>query len=182
MTVKNEQEMTQEQPARMFDPARYLMQIDGREYLEVKWRLVWLRTEHPTARISTRLVKHEDGFAQYGQHAAAFPDQHSFIINLHAGRGSFDVAEVCRAFHSIRRAVKQQRIQEWRGRRAVGQAANRADRAREQVILRGHVASLEVLQAEVERFGMSKIDVNAAAISEGSEPHPFRGPIIVSLH
>src|SRR6476661_9435728 len=51
--------------ARAFDPARYLMQIDGREYLEVKWRLVWLRTEYPTARISTRLVKHEDGFALF---------------------------------------------------------------------------------------------------------------------
>jgi hypothetical protein len=41
------------------------MQIDGREYLEVKWRLVWLRAEYPTARISTRLVKHEDGFALF---------------------------------------------------------------------------------------------------------------------
>jgi hypothetical protein len=41
------------------------MQIDGRDYLEVKWRLVWLRTEYPTARISTRLVKHEDGFALF---------------------------------------------------------------------------------------------------------------------
>jgi len=41
------------------------MQIDGRDYLEVKWRLVWLRAEYPTARISTRLVKHEDGFALF---------------------------------------------------------------------------------------------------------------------
>src|SRR5215212_7207280 len=50
---------------RPFEPAHYLMQIDGRDYLEVKWRLVWLRAEYPTARISTRLVKHEDGFALF---------------------------------------------------------------------------------------------------------------------
>jgi len=50
---------------RPFEPAHYLMQIDGRDYLEVKWRLVWLRDAHPTARISTRLVKHEDGFALF---------------------------------------------------------------------------------------------------------------------
>jgi hypothetical protein len=41
------------------------MQIEGRDYLEVKWRLVWVRSEFPTARISTRLVKHEDGFALF---------------------------------------------------------------------------------------------------------------------
>ena len=50
---------------RAFDPAHYLMQIDGKDYLEVKWRLVWLRAEFPTARISTRLMKHDDGFALF---------------------------------------------------------------------------------------------------------------------
>ncbi|MDQ2806949.1 MAG: hypothetical protein M3Z04_08580 [Chloroflexota bacterium] len=48
-----------------FDPSRYLTKIDGRDYLEVKWRLLWLRTEYPAARISTRLVKFEDGFALF---------------------------------------------------------------------------------------------------------------------
>ena len=41
------------------------MKIDGRDYLEVKWRLLWLRTEHPDAAIHTELVKHEDGFALF---------------------------------------------------------------------------------------------------------------------
>jgi hypothetical protein len=40
-----------------FDPSRYLTKIDGRDYLEVKWRLLWLRTEYPTARITTEMVR-----------------------------------------------------------------------------------------------------------------------------
>ena len=48
-----------------FDPSRYLTKIDGRDYLEVKWRLLWLRTEYPTARISTEMIKYEDGFALF---------------------------------------------------------------------------------------------------------------------
>jgi hypothetical protein len=43
-----------------FEPGKYLTLIDGRDYLEVKWRLLWLRTEHPDAVIETELVK-EDG-------------------------------------------------------------------------------------------------------------------------
>lgn len=68
MPVKNLDPTIPEAPtpaAHPFDPAHYLMQIDGRDYLEVKWRLVWVRAEYPTARISTRLVKHEDGFALF---------------------------------------------------------------------------------------------------------------------
>ena len=37
------------------------MNLNGRgEYLEVKWRLLWLRTEHPEAIIETELVKLEE--------------------------------------------------------------------------------------------------------------------------
>lgn len=42
-----------------FDPNRHLRRLSGRggasEYLDVKWRLVWLRSEHPNARIETFL-------------------------------------------------------------------------------------------------------------------------------
>ncbi|HLI50864.1 MAG TPA: hypothetical protein VKU87_03655 [Thermomicrobiaceae bacterium] len=46
------------QPGRTFDPRPHLRRIESRrgqpaEYLDVKWRLVWLRTEHPEARIKT---------------------------------------------------------------------------------------------------------------------------------
>jgi hypothetical protein len=33
---------------KQFDPAKHLTNLKGSEYLEVKWRLVWLRNEHPT--------------------------------------------------------------------------------------------------------------------------------------
>ncbi len=44
----------------VFEPSKYLTQISGRDYLEVKWRLLWLRTEHPDATIDTELVR-DDG-------------------------------------------------------------------------------------------------------------------------
>ena len=47
--------------AEQFEPAKYLVNLNGRgEYLEVKWRLLWLRTEHPEATIETELVRLED--------------------------------------------------------------------------------------------------------------------------
>lgn len=43
-----------------FDPTRHLRQLRGRggnaDYLDVKWRLVWLRSEHPDAQITTEHV------------------------------------------------------------------------------------------------------------------------------
>ena len=41
-----------------FDASRYLRKLRGADYLEVKWRLLWLRTEHPNAVITTDLVEH----------------------------------------------------------------------------------------------------------------------------
>lgn len=50
-----------------FDPTPYLRQLRGRggasEYLDVKWRLLWLRKEHPDAKIITELVKFEPQMA-----------------------------------------------------------------------------------------------------------------------
>ena len=48
-----------------FDASRYLTRLDGREYLEVRWRLLWLRTENPEAVIETELVKHDGGMALF---------------------------------------------------------------------------------------------------------------------
>src|SRR4029079_11454330 len=56
-------------PARSgsFDPTPYLRQLRGRgggaEYLDVKWRLLWLRKEHPDAEIITDLVQHDPQMA-----------------------------------------------------------------------------------------------------------------------
>lgn len=49
-----------QQSGKAFDPRPYLRRIRVRgqeaEYLDVKWRLAWLRTEHPNARITTEHV------------------------------------------------------------------------------------------------------------------------------
>ena len=39
-----------------FNPKTYLIKLQGKEYLEVKWRLVWFREQHPTGAITTELV------------------------------------------------------------------------------------------------------------------------------
>jgi hypothetical protein len=48
-----------------FEPARYLTRVNGSDYLEVKWRLVWLRDRHPDAAIDTELVSHHDNVAVF---------------------------------------------------------------------------------------------------------------------
>lgn len=48
-----------------FDASKYLTNLRGKEYLEVKWRLLWLRTEHQDAVVETELMKHEEGLALF---------------------------------------------------------------------------------------------------------------------
>lgn len=43
-----------------FDPGRYLTRINNGDYLEVKWRLVWLREAHPDASVETELHRFDD--------------------------------------------------------------------------------------------------------------------------
>lgn len=50
-------------PAPAFDPNRYLTKVKGSDYLEVKWRLVWLRDQHPDATIETDLIAHNGNHA-----------------------------------------------------------------------------------------------------------------------
>lgn len=53
-----------------FEAGKYLTDLRGKDYLEVKWRLLWLRTEHPDAHIATELVKQDDGFALFRAEAS----------------------------------------------------------------------------------------------------------------
>src|SRR4028119_1559632 len=48
-----------------FEPARYLTRVNGSDYLEVKWRLVWLRDQHPDATVETELISHNDNTAVF---------------------------------------------------------------------------------------------------------------------
>lgn len=43
-----------------FDPTKHLIDIKGREYLEVRWRLVWFREIHPCGAILTELLSDKD--------------------------------------------------------------------------------------------------------------------------
>lgn len=41
-----------------FNPNDHLIKLQGKDYLEVKWRLVWLREQHPDAAIVTEILNH----------------------------------------------------------------------------------------------------------------------------
>lgn len=42
-----------------FNPKDKLIKLQGKEYLEVRWRVVWFREVHPTGAITTELVMTE---------------------------------------------------------------------------------------------------------------------------
>ncbi|MDI3340384.1 MAG: hypothetical protein QJR03_07600 [Sphaerobacter sp.] len=48
-----------------FEPSKYITRVGGGDYLEVKWRLVWFRSEHPEGHIETELVSHEGATAVF---------------------------------------------------------------------------------------------------------------------
>lgn len=50
-------------PTPTFDPRRFVTRVSGSDYLEVKWRVYWLRTLHPDAVIATELYWHDNGVA-----------------------------------------------------------------------------------------------------------------------
>lgn len=53
-----------------FDPRRFVTRVGGADYLEVKWRVYWLRTQHPDAHIETELVSHESNVAVFKAHVS----------------------------------------------------------------------------------------------------------------
>ena len=42
-----------------FKPQEHMTDLKGKDYLEVKWRLVWFREQHPTGAITTELIATE---------------------------------------------------------------------------------------------------------------------------
>jgi hypothetical protein len=48
-----------------FDPRRFITRVSGQDYLEVKWRLLWLRTYDPKAVVTTELVSHQNSTAVF---------------------------------------------------------------------------------------------------------------------
>lgn len=47
-----------EQPEK-FNPNKHLIDMKGRKYLETKWRLVWMRDDHPDWRVGTEIISFE---------------------------------------------------------------------------------------------------------------------------
>ncbi len=43
----------------MFNPKEHLSKVKGKDYLEVKWRLVWFRDSHPEGSINTEFALHD---------------------------------------------------------------------------------------------------------------------------
>lgn len=48
-----------------FNPAEHMMKLKGKDYLQVAWRLVWFREEHPDWGIDTQLVSIEEKSAVF---------------------------------------------------------------------------------------------------------------------
>jgi hypothetical protein len=50
---------------RPFDPGEHLSKVGGKDYLEVKWRLVWVRSEYPESRIETEIIRVDKDLAVF---------------------------------------------------------------------------------------------------------------------
>ena len=71
-----------------FDPRQHLRELsDGTPYLDVKWRLHWLRSEHPGAIIETQLVSLDNDTAVC-KATVRVPDGGSATGHASAGRGA----------------------------------------------------------------------------------------------
>ena len=66
-----------------FNANEHMTKIKGKDYLEVKWRLVWFRQEHPDWNIDTTLLAQDDTSALF---AAKIYDQTGKQVS--SGHGS----------------------------------------------------------------------------------------------
>jgi hypothetical protein len=48
-----------------FDPSKYIIKLQGKDYIEVKWRLVWFRETHPDGTIDTENIALTDQLAVF---------------------------------------------------------------------------------------------------------------------
>jgi len=51
--------------SKSFNPSDHLTKIGNELYLTVKWRLAWLRRQHPNAIVDSQLVARDEGFALF---------------------------------------------------------------------------------------------------------------------
>lgn len=49
----------------MFNPEAHMIKLKGKDYLQVMWRIVWFREQHPEWAIDTEMVSHENEAAVF---------------------------------------------------------------------------------------------------------------------
>lgn len=72
----------------MFNPNEHLMNLKGKEYLQVMWRLVWFREEKPLWSIDTKLEQLTDNHAVF---SAKIYDENG--VQKSAGYGSESIKD-----------------------------------------------------------------------------------------
>lgn len=72
----------------MFNPKEHLMDLKGKSYLQVMWRLVWFREEKPLWNIDTKLEKLGEDYAVF---SAKIYDENG--VQKSAGYGSESVKD-----------------------------------------------------------------------------------------
>lgn len=82
---------------RAFDPAAHLTEHRGRKVLEVRWRLLWLRAEHPDARIETEEIDSGEDWVKFratvGLSDGGGATGHALGVRQDAAPGWYETAE-----------------------------------------------------------------------------------------
>jgi len=73
-------------PSQRFDPRHHIIRLPNGEYLEVKWRLVWFRQEHPAGRIDTEVLEVTPDYARV-RATASYPIEVGGQIEWALGTG-----------------------------------------------------------------------------------------------
>lgn len=76
--------MSESDPA--FDPAKHLTRINGNEYLEVRWRVKWLRDDAPDSQIITEMLELTPDFALFRATVTRIVDAE--VVGVATGHGS----------------------------------------------------------------------------------------------
>lgn len=58
-----------------FDPNKHLTKLKGKDYLEVKWRMVWFREEFPHGTITTDVIELTDNRAVFRATVTAIDEE-----------------------------------------------------------------------------------------------------------
>lgn len=67
----------------MFNPNEHMIQLKGKDYLQVMWRLVWFREDHPDYGLETVLIENDEEHAIF---MARITDESGRVLSM--GHGS----------------------------------------------------------------------------------------------